>query len=170
MADISGIAAKNVEGSVAHDSAVVGNPVLGGGEARTTLPTAVADGDAVRQMHDDLGRQVVYPFVPRDLIIHNRITLTNTTETTLIAQAASTFHDLLFLSLSNESATEVRVDIRDDTGGTVRFSIDLAPDGGGAIIKFPVPLTASATNDNWTAQLSASVSTVYITGIAIKGN
>ncbi len=170
MADVSGLAAKKSEGAAAHDSAVAGNPLLGGGEARSTLPTAVADGDAVRQMHDDVGRPVNYPFAPRDLIVHNRITLTSTTETTLIALAASTFHDLVFLSLSNESATEVRVDIRDDTTGTIRFSIDLAPDGGGAIIKFPVPLTQALQGDNWTAQLSAAVSTVYITAIAIKNN
>ncbi len=170
MADISGIAAKKTEGAVAHDSAVAGNPLLDGGEARTSLPTAVADGDAVRQMHDDLGRQVNYPFAPRDLIVHNRIALTDATETTLIALAASTFHDLVFLSFSNESSSEVRIDIRDDTGGTIRYSINLAPDGGGAIVKFPVPLTQALTGDNWTAQLSAAVSTVYITGIAIKGN
>ncbi len=170
MADVSGIAAKKTEGAAAHDAAAAGNPLLNGGEARSTLPTAVADGDAVRQQHDDLGRQVTAPYSPRDLTLHNRLALTSTTETTLIALAASTFHDLVFLSLSNESSTEVRVDIRDDTAGTIRFSIDLAPDGGGAIIKFPVPLTQAIQGDNWTAQLSAAVSTVYITAIAIKNN
>ncbi len=170
MADVAGLAAKKSEGAAAHDAPVAGNPNLTGMEARTTNPAAVADGDMVRAMADDLGRQVVAPHAPRDLIIHNRIALTSTTETTLIALAASTFHDLVFLSLSNESATEVRVDIRDDTAGTIRFSIDLAPDGGGAIVKFPVPLTQALTGDNWTAQLSATVSTVYITAIAIKNN
>ena len=82
MADVSGLASKKVEGAIAHDSAVVGNPVLGGGEARITLPAAVADGDAVRQMHDDRGRQVNHPFAPRQLTSHQRTTLTNTTETT----------------------------------------------------------------------------------------
>ncbi len=170
MADISGIASKKVEGSAASGAATGGNPLLDGGEARTSLPVAVDDGDSVATMHDDVGRPVFAPHSPRDLTLHNRLALTSTTETTLIAAAASTFHDLVFLSFSNESATEVRVDIRDDTGGTIRYSIDLAPDGGGAIVKFPVPLTASATNDNWTAQLSAAVSTVYITAQAVKNN
>ena len=170
MADVSGITPKQMEGAVAHDSPVAGNPLLGGGEARLTLPTAVGDGDAVRGMRDDLGRNVNYPFAPRDLIVHNRIVLTSTTETTLIALAASTFHDLVFLSFSNESATEVRVDIRDDTAGTIRYSIDLAADGGGAIVKFPVPLTQALQGDNWTAQLSAAVSSVYITAQAVKNN
>jgi hypothetical protein len=64
----------------------------------------------------------------------------------------------------------VRVDIRDDTAGTVRFSAHLAATGGGANVIVPIPLKASADNDNWTAQLSASVSSVYITAIAIKQN
>ncbi len=170
MSDVAGNAGQPVHGAAAHDLPVVDPPVLVGHEARSTLPTAVADGDVARSMADDLGRQIVYPFVPRDLIVHNRIVLTSTTETTLIALAASTFHDLLFLSLSNESATDVRVDIRDDTAGTIRHSIRLAADGGGAIIKFPVPLTQALQGDNWTAQLSAAVTSVYITGIAIKGN
>ncbi len=170
MGDVSGNAGTPVHGAAAHDLPVVDPPVLVGHEARSTLPSAVADGDVARSMADDLGRQIIYPFVPRDLIVHNRIVLTSTTETTLIALAASTFHDLLFLACSNESVTEVRIDFRDDTAGTIRFSIDLAADGGGAIIKFPVPLTQALVGDNWTAQLSAAVSSVYITGIAIKGN
>jgi hypothetical protein len=52
----------------------------------------------------------------------------------------------------------------------VRFSAHLAATGGGANVIVPIPLKASADNDNWTAQLSASVSSVYITAIAIKQN
>ncbi len=171
MGDVSGIAAHAIEGKTAHDAAVADNPVLTGSEARTTLPGAVADGDAARSMSDDLGRQITYPIVPRDLIVHNRIALTTTSETTLIAAGgAGVFHDLVQIILSNESATEVRVDIKDNTAGTTRLSIDLAPDGGGAVIEFKVPLTQALVNDNWTATLSATVSTVYITAIAVKQN
>jgi hypothetical protein len=158
-------------GDVASDAADSGNPVKVGGQARTTLPTAVADADRVNFIADDLGRQVVMPFAPRDLIVHNRISLTSTTETTLIsAGGAGVFRDLLFVILSNESASEVRVDIRDATGGTVRLSVDLAADGGGAVVKLPVPLTQATANNAWSAQLSAAVSTVYITAICINQN
>ncbi len=167
MADVSGLAASKVEGAAAHDAVAIGNPVLQGVEARTSLPVAVADGDAARVMGDDMGRVVTYPFVPRDRTLHNRLALTSTTETTLIAALASTFRDLVLLILSNESATEVRVDIRDSTAGTIRLSVDLAADGGGAIIKFPVPFTQATVNNNWTAQLSAAVSTVYVTAQAL---
>jgi len=169
MADIQGTT-QPIEGAAAHDAAAADNPVLVGGEARTTIPTAVADGDVVRSMHDDHGRLVVSPHSPRDLVSQNRITLTSTTETTLLAAVASVFLDLVLLVLSNESATEVRVDIRDSTGGTIRLSVDLAADGGGAVIPLPVPLPQATVNNNWTAQLSAAVSTVYVTAVAVKND
>jgi hypothetical protein len=158
-------------GDVAHDTADSGNPVKIGGVARTTNPTAVADADRVDIFADDLGRLVGYPVAPRDLWVQNNVTLTNTTETIIIAAGgAGVIHDLMMLVLSNESASEVRVDIRDDTAGTVRFSIDLAADGGGAVVKFPGPFKATAADDNWTAQLSASVSSVYIFAQAVVQN
>lgn len=165
------VTASNTAGDVAHDTADSGNPVKIGGVARTATPTAVADGDRVDLYCDDLGRAVTVPHAPRDRTVHNRISLTTTTETTLIAAGgAGVFRDLAFLSLSNESATEVRVDIADSTAGTDRISIDLAASGGGAIIPFPVPLTQATANNNWTATLSGTVSTVYITAIAVEGN
>ena len=170
MADVTGRTTP-VEGAAAHDAAVTQNPVLCGGEARTTNPTAVGDGDVVRSMHDDLGRQVVVLHAPRDRTVHNRLALTATTETTLIAAGGGgVFRDLVLLVLSNESATECRVDIRDSTAGTIRLSVDLAADGGGAVVPFPLPLTQSSVNNNWTAQLSAAVSTVYVTAQAVENN
>lgn len=157
----------SAQGTVAHDSADSGNPLKIGAQARTTNPTAVADADRVNLTADDLGRLLTRT-AARDLTVHNTITLTNTTETTLIAAAASTFHDLVKVIATNTSSTAVRVDIRDDTGGTVRFSLYLAADGGGAALTFPVPVTASAVNDNWTAQLSASVTDVRIFAQAVK--
>jgi hypothetical protein len=160
-----------VVGTVAHDGADSGNPVKVGGVARTTNPTAVAAGDRVDLFADDLGRSVVYPIAPRDgIVVGSRISLTSTTETTLVAATASTFHDLVMLILSNESATEVRVDFRDTTAGTVLFSIDLAGDGGGAVVPFRVPWPQATVNTNWTAQCSAAVSTVYVSALCVNNN
>jgi hypothetical protein len=151
-----------------HGAAVSSEPVVIAGEARTTTPTAVDDGDVVRIQCDDQGRVVTSPLAPRDLVLHNQITLTNTTETTLIAAAASTFHDIVTLAASNTSATKVRVDIRDSTTGTVRWSMSLAADGGGFVLNLPVPLTQAAVNNNWTAQLSGSVTDVRVMAVAVK--
>ena len=163
-----GASAIEVQGTAAHDAPVVGNPLLGGGEARTTLPTAVADGDAVRTQHDDLGR-VITAKSPRDLIVVNRIVLTNTTETTLLAAVAATFLDITLLVMTNESANKVRVEIRDSTGGTIRFSPFLAMEGGGAVIPCDPAHPQAAVNNNWTAKLSTNA-TVTVTAMAIKGN
>lgn len=48
------------QGSVAHDAAVSGNPVIQGGRASSATPTAVsADGDAVRAWFDRSGRAII---------------------------------------------------------------------------------------------------------------
>jgi hypothetical protein len=160
-----------VVGNIAHDAADSGPPVKIGGVARTANPTAVAAGDRVDIFADDLGRQVVYPIVPRDGIVPSaRLALTGTTETTLLAATASTFHDLLMLMISNESATECRLDFRDVTAGAVLFSIDLAGDGGGAVIPFRVPWPQAAVNTAWTVQCSAAVSTVYVSALFANNN
>lgn len=167
----TGASALQAQGAAAHDAAVAGNPLLCGAEARTSNPTAVTNGDSVRQMADKCGRLVVVNESPRDLVTKNRITLSSTTETTLIAAGgAGVFRDLVALVLSNESATEVRVDIRDATGGTPVMSIDLAADGGGAVVPLPIPMPQASANNNWTAQLSAAVSTVYLNAMTVDRN
>lgn len=167
MADV--IDRQVVEGAAAHDDAVAGFPVLLAGEARLTNPTSVGDGDAVRLQADDQGKLVTRPHGTRDQTVHQRTAITSSTsETTILTQAASVFHDVTRIILSNSSSTLCRVDIRDDTGGTIRLSIALAANGGGAVLSFDPPLTASAVNDNWTAQCSASVDSVYITVLAVK--
>lgn len=160
-----------VVGSVAHDAADAGNPIKVGAVARTTLPTAVAGGDRVDLFADDLGRIVTYDVAPRDRIVHNRIALTDTTETTLIAAGgAGVLRDLVDLTISNESSSQVRVDIRDATAGTVRYSVALAASAGGVSKTFRVPLTQAAANTAWTAQLSTAVSTVYVNAEAVEQN
>ena len=155
-------------GDVAHDTGDSGNPVKIGAVGRTANPTAVTTGDRVNIYADVLGRLVTQPYVPRELTVHNTITLTDTTETTLIAQAASTFHDLVWLFLSNSSATQTVVEIRDSTAGTVRLPITLAASGGGAQLSLPVQLKAATVNTNWTAKCLTGVSSVYVTALAVK--
>lgn len=108
--------------------------------------------------------------VARGDTAHNQITLTDTTETSLIAASGNAviFHDLVLLVVSNTSATKTRIDIRDSMTGTVRWSIALAADGGGAVITFPVPLEQATANQAWTAQLSGAVTDVRVNALAIK--
>lgn len=157
-----------VGGNIANNVSDTGNPIKVGGVGRSSLPTSVTTGYRVDATFDLSGRQVVRLGNPRGLSIQNTITLSSTTETTLLAAATSTFHDLTLLIISNSSATAVRVDIRDATAGTVRMSIPVAANGG-AVMAMPYPFEQTAVNNNWTAQLSGAVTDVRITSQAIKG-
>ena len=129
---------------------------------------ASADGDYHVFSVDKLGRQLVTS-APRGQRVKNAITLTTTTETTLLsAGGASVFNDITKLLIANTSGTDVRVDFRDATGGSVIFSV-FAPAGqtvGVSAGDDPIPQTTA--NNNWTAQLSAAVTDVRIFVQAIK--
>ena len=129
---------------------------------------ASADGDYHVFSVDKLGRQLITS-APRGQRVKNAITLTTTTETTLLsAGGASVFNDITKLLIANTSGTDVRVDFRDATGGSVIFSV-FAPAGqtvGVSAGDDPIPQTTA--NNNWTAQLSAAVTDVRIFAQAIK--
>lgn len=149
---LSGSVSAVVVGAAAHDAAVSGNPVLQGLEARTSNPTAVANGDAVRAMADDLGRQVVMPMAPRDLVVDNHLTSmsASTTQTLLAAGGAGVFRDIVLLTISNRSSTAADVRILDGVvGGTERFRWEFAADGGGITLPFPVPFKQASAAAPW---------------------
>lgn len=153
----------SASGNVAHDAVDSGSPIKIGGKARTTNPTAVADADRVDAMFDKLGRQVVILGQVRDLRATQSTTITSsTTETTILtAGAAGVLHDVTNLIITNSSATDVVVTIRDDTAGTAVMFIGVkAGCTAGFAAPQAVPQTAAAKN--WTAQCSASVASVSI--------
>jgi hypothetical protein len=114
-------------------------------------------------MGDKVGRQVVVPYAPRDLVSQTNITITASTgETTLIAATSSVFHDILSFNFVNSSATATRVDIRDDTAGTVR-AFFYVPAGDMRGQTYTIPFAQTATNKNWTATCITSLSSLYIT-------
>lgn len=153
----SGLAGVSVsaQGPVSPTVTVSGNPVLQGLRASTSLPTAVANGAAVHQMADKSGRSAVVLGGGRENKVRNNITLTNGTETTLVAAgSAGVFRDLETLVASNGSTQTVRVDFRDATGGTVRFSVWMAGGGGGFVLPAGTIIPQTTAANNWTAQLS----------------
>ncbi len=155
-------------GNVADDAGDSGNPVKVGFVARTTNRTAVADGDRVNAAADDMGRQVVVLNNVRDLETHATTTISNTTETTILAAgSAGVFHDVTLITIANTSATATRVDIRDATGGSVIWPF-YVPAGTtiGANITTPVKQTTAA--NNWTAQLATAVTDIRIFIQAVK--
>lgn len=143
-------------GNVANDGIDAGNPIKIGGHARTTNPTAVADGDRVDAIFDKLGRQIVVMNHARGLIAQNTVTITNSSaETTIFSAVAEVFLDLTSLDITNRSAKAVTVTIKDATAGTTRAIYSLAANGGIAKT-WIVPFKQAVVNNNWTATLSAN--------------
>lgn len=154
-------------GQGATGSAVPSGAQYDGGIAKTALPSAASDGNLTGKMVDKYGRQIVVNETVRDLKADAPLTLSaTTTETTLIAQTASVFNDITGVIVNNTSATAVRVDFRDTTGGSVRFPIYVP---AGDVRGFSNMFFGQATvNTNWTAQCSVSVTDVRITATYIK--
>jgi len=156
-------------GDVASDGVDSGNPVKVGAQARTTNPTAVSDADRVNLMADKVGKLVTTPSAPRQLVSSQTTTITaSTSETTIItAGGASVFLDLTVLTISNTSATGVRVDLRDVTAGSVIASLYIPPTDIRGIV-FHVPLSQTTANSAWTLQSSASVTDLRVFAQFIK--
>ena len=149
---LSGSVTALVQGLVAHDAAASGaNPVLLGLEARTTVPTAVADGDLVRAMGDDFGRAVNLPFGARDrLVKYNFSASVSSTITFMPAGGAGVFRDLVHISMSNPSATAADVTIFSSlTTGTIELTYHLAASGGGVVDNFTTPWPQTTANAIW---------------------
>ena len=130
MADVTG-SGQQIHGTRAHDAPDGDNPVKIGGIGRNVNPSAAANNDRVDSFFDLVGRQIISPYVPRDLVLHNTIILSSTAETTLLAAAVSTFHDLIWITASNTSSTAVRLDmnlvvlvLRDDAYGMIKWKQD----------------------------------------------
>lgn len=165
MSDVQSAGAQ-VQGEKAHDAAVAGNPVLIGGRADDTEPTAVADGDACWLWVDLQGRPVValgHPAVVSDGSSHGPkvTTLTTTGNAALVAaQGAGQSIYVTMISASNTSATAVRVDLKDGT--TSRVEMFLAADGGGFVMPFAMPWKITA-NTALNGALGAAVTDVRVT-------
>jgi len=162
------ITASNASGDVAHDGVDSGNPIKIGGIARQTNPTAVANLDRVNTTHDDIGRQVVVLNHVRDLVTQQTTTISTTTETTVLtAGAAGVFHDLTLITVANTSATDTRIDFRDATAGTVRYSL-MAPANATTGFAPPTPVVQTTSANPWTAQLGTAVTDIRVFVQAVK--
>ena len=145
-------------------------PIQGGGIARTTNPTAVADNDVVKSSHDSVGRQLIRPVQVRGLMATAYISLANGTETTLLANGgAGVFHDLVFISATNNSTVAVQVDIRDATAGGVVQTLLIPASTGPVGFALPVPWPQGNANNNWTADMGdITGTTVYLSALFSK--
>lgn len=157
-------------GNLAHDAVDAGFPLKIGGQARITNPAAVVDADRVNAIFDKLGKQVVVGSIRVLKARQVTIITTSTAETTIVtAGAAGVFKDLYSLLLTNTSVTATEVTIRDATaGGTI--SSFMVP--AGSTIGFTLPESGAwpqgTAANNWTAQSSASITSLKVTALTVE--
>lgn len=165
--------------TLANTGSTLNVNMVGGGNdsaftfmARTTLPTAVADGADVRPKADKLGRLLTRPIQVRELISTAYATLSTQAETTVLAATAGFFQDLIMVTATNASAAAWKVDFRAVTGGNIIHTMNV-PAGTGPIgWAPPTPWPQDATGNNWTATISSgsdvSNANLFISGLFTK--
>lgn len=143
-------------------------PVRIGGVVTQTNPTAYSDGQVSNFRTDDLGRQIMRPVQVRDLIQTAYATLSTGTETTLLAGAASTFYDLIYIMGANTSDAAVQVDIRSGTANGVVATMECPANGNGGVA-LPVPIPQDVAANTWTVDMpDITGTTVYISALFSK--
>lgn len=122
------------------------------------------------QLSTDLKGRVMTAGAPRALKGNTQTSLSNTTsETTIIAATASTFHDVYGLILANTGATTTKVSIRDDTAGTVRMIIEVPTlETRGFMLPVDSAVAQTATNKNWTAQCASATTALEVTALYVS--
>lgn len=167
----SAVAALAVGGGTAHDAVDSGNPIKCGSKCETapSTVTLVADGDRTEQYADADGLQMVKPYCSYGDVLVERVTNTDgaSTASTVFGATASTRNCITTIAVHNSAGTAGFIDFRDGTAGTVLFTLPL-PAGGGAVISFPVPLRQTTANTAFAFDVSAALSTVYISLIGFK--
>lgn len=154
-------------GDVAHDSADSGNPVKQGFKATTALSglTLVASGDRTDGFAGVDGVQIVRPHCNLEGIVTGNVSNTDGASTEVIAaQAAGIKTYLTSIIITNTSASQVYVEIKDGT--TVKITLPV-PATGGVVFNPPVPLPGTAATA-WNFDSSAAASTLYFSAIGFK--
>lgn len=165
--NVSAQNAATIAGDVAHDTADAGNPVKAGAKATTgmTGATLVADGDRANLICDTDGALITRPYAPLPDAVSGNASNTDGTSTQVIAaQAAGIRTYITTAILTNTSASNIYVELKDGT--TVMATIPL-PANGGAIVSFPVPLKGTAATA-WNYDPSAAATTTYCTLVGFK--
>lgn len=115
------------------------------------------------------GAAAVEPFVTLASIINERVTDTGGTSTAFstFTNTASKRNFVSTIAVYNSSTTAGFVDFRDGTAGSVIFTVPI-PAGGGAVVTFPIPLRQPTANTALAYDVSAALTTVYISLVGFQ--
>lgn len=156
--------------TVAHDAVDAGNPLKIGAKATTSISalTPVANGDRTNSFAGIDGVPIVRPYANLEDRVSAVVGITDGSSTSIVAaQGSGIRFCATSVIISNSSATNVTVDIRDGTAGSVLATFPAAANMGGATTTLPVPLCTTA-NTAMAADPSASASTVAVTLVGFK--
>lgn len=149
----SGAGGSFVQGPVARDSAIGGNPVLMAGRVTVSNFTAFADNDVQTFALDGQGRQIVKPFSTNELdwqatMASDGATIT-TAATTALKTAIATYRQYVTaMQIHNAGGTATEIVLQDTTGTPVVMWRGFLPANMTAPwdVEFPTPLrTGSGT-------------------------
>jgi|GEM_PF-1415316 len=135
----------------------------------TLADVSGATGDYI-QISNDLKGRLMVGSAPRTLKADQTTTITaSTTETTIVTAIASTFIDVYGVILANTGSTATSVTIRDVTAGTSRGQVYVpAGDTRGFMLPIDAAWKQATVNTAWTAQCSASTSSLVVTILYVK--
>lgn len=153
---------------VNHDAVDSGAPLKTGGKAVAGLSnlTLVAAADRTDASYGTDGALITRPHCGLEDIVSATGTATSSTSNTqaLAAGAAGIKHYLTSVMVTNTSATDTEVVLKDGTTAKATLSV---PANGGVNISFPVPLPGSAATA-WNFACADSVDSVVCSVIGFK--
>ena len=156
---------------VAHDAVDSGNPHKIGARATASVlgGTPVAAADRTDLFAGTDGVLIGRPHTSLEDIISEQKTNTDGSSTAMTGAFAATASQRIYLTsliICNSSATNITVDIRDGSAGSVLATFPV-PAGGGCIHAFPVPLRFSA-NTALAFDGSAAATTLTVSAVGFK--
>lgn len=134
--------------------------------ARNLLATVFTDGNETDMLADKLGRPVMTPYQIRDLVVTASATLTTGTIASFLAGSSDVNHDLMEITLANDSSVAATVALTND-GTTVRtFRV---PAASTISIDYQVGLPSNSTGTIWQLDMEdITGTTVYAGATFIK--
>lgn len=149
-----------------HDDVDRDGPVKVGGRAVTALSadTMVSAGDRCDLRTDLDGALIVRPDAPMGDMLYERLSDTsgNATNSTVFGATSGARNVIEYIVVYNDSTTNGFVDFLDGSSpGTILLTLPL-PAKGGAVFQPPRPLRQPTANNAFRFDVSAALTTVYI--------
>ena len=163
-----------VVGDVAHDAAAAGNPVLVAGRATSSVEglTEVATNDSSFIATDLSGVVITRNAVANEELVSFYVANTDGAEdavTGLDAGGATIFNYITSVTVHNAHAsTNGFVTLLDGSGGSI-FWVFPAPATGGVTMNFNPPLKQKTVNTALYVDVSAAITTMYISIAGFQG-